>query len=200
MSFTVLDDAEIILAYNGELRGLANYYTRACNVKREMNKLAYLWQVSLFKTLAAKHRSSVRKIARRLKTEDGYSLVIQGDKKTRVITIFQMKNLKQPQPTDATVDTLPNTVALTLSRSELIRRLNTQKCEYCGTTEGAFEVHHIRRMKDVAQGKARWQQIMASRNRKTLVLCTKCHHLLHAGTLPDKEYLRAQSKGRAGCD
>ncbi|MFL5664491.1 MAG: hypothetical protein ACJ8BW_24555 [Ktedonobacteraceae bacterium] len=47
----------------------------------------------------------------------------------------------------------------------------------------------MRRMKDVAQGKERWQQIMTSRNRKTLVLCTKCHHLLHAGKLPDKEYL-----------
>lgn len=26
------------------------------------------------------------------------------------------------------------------------------------------------------------------RNRKTLVICTECHHLLHAGKLPDKRY------------
>jgi len=31
--------------------------------------------------------------------------------------------------------------------------------------------------------------------RKTLVLCRECHHRLHAGTLPDKEYLRKHGKG-----
>jgi RNA-directed DNA polymerase len=195
----VLDDAEIILAYNGELRGLANYYALAYSIKREMNRLEYIWQMSLFKTLAAKYQISVRKIAKRLKTEDGYSLTIQGDKKTRVIKVFRLKDLKQPNPTDRTIDTPPDTLSLTLSRSELIRRLNTKKCEYCETTTGSFEVHHIRRMKDVAHGKEKWQQIMAARNRKTLVLCTKCHDLLHAGKLPDKEYLRAQSRGKAVC-
>jgi hypothetical protein len=148
----VLDDAEIILAYNGELRGLANYYALAYSVKREMNRLEYIWQISLFKTLAAKYQISVKKIAKRLKTEDGHSLTIQGDKKTRVIKVFRLKDLKQPNPTDRTIDTPPDTLSLTLSRSELIRRLNTKKCEYCETTTGSFEVHHIRRMKDVAHG------------------------------------------------
>jgi len=162
----VLDDAEIILAYNGELRGLANYYALAYSVKREMNKLEYIWQTSLFKTLAAKYQVSVKKIAKRLKTEDGHSLTIQGDKKTRVIRVLRMKDLKQPNPTDRTIDTPPNTLSLTLSRSELIRRLNMKKCEYCETTTGSFEVHHIRRMKDVVRGKEKWQQIMVARNRK----------------------------------
>jgi RNA-directed DNA polymerase len=187
----VLDDAEIILAYNGELRGLANYYARAHSAKREMNKLEGMWRASLFKTLAAKHQESVSQIARRLRTEDGYALTIRGTKKTRLIKIFRLKDLKPPFPTDQAIDSLPNTMTLTLSRSELIRRLNTHQCEYCETTNGSFEVHHIRRMKDVAQGKQRWQQIMTARRRKTLVLCAKCHDLLHAGKLPDKEHLRA---------
>lgn len=195
----VLDDAEIILAYNGELRGLANYYSRAYSVKGKMNKLEYIWQMSLFKTLAAKHQTSTRKIAKRLKSDDGYALVIKGTEKTRVIRVFRLKDLKQPHPADKTIDTPPDTLSLTLSRSELIRRLNKQQCEYCGTQEGPFEVHHIRRMKDVASGKERWQQIMTARNRKTLVLCRQCHDLLHAGKLPDKNYLRAQSKGKAVC-
>ena len=53
-------------------------------------------------------------------------------------------------------------------------------------------------LKDVAEGKALWQQMMAARRRKTLMLCTQCHHLLHAGKLPDREY-QATSKGRAVC-
>lgn len=46
-----LSDAEIILAYNSELRGFANYYALALNAKRDMSKLERLWRLSLFKTL-----------------------------------------------------------------------------------------------------------------------------------------------------
>jgi hypothetical protein len=69
------------------------------------------------------------------------------------------------------------------------------QCEYCETRQGPFEVHHIRRMKDVAQKKGLWQKMMAARYRKTLVLCRRCHHLLHEGKLPDKAVLQAQVKG-----
>ncbi len=194
-SLTILSDAEIILAFNGELRGLANYYALAYNVKGEMGKLAWTWQTSLFKTLAHKHKESINQITKQLKTDDGYVLTVKGKQKTRTIRIFRLKDLKPPQATNGTIDRLPNTFPLTLSRSELIRRLNADQCEYCGTKEGSFEVHHIRRMKDVAHGKQLWQQVMAGRNRKTLILCLQCHHRLHAGKLPDVEYARKQVKG-----
>ena len=38
-------------------------------------------------------------------------------------------------------------------------------------------------------------QIMAARHRKTMILCQTCHHKLHTGTLPDKDYLRKHVKG-----
>ena len=47
----------------------------------------------------------------------------------------------------------------------------------------------------MAQGKAPWQKLMAARNRKTLILCLRCHHQLHTGTLPDKDYLKELVKG-----
>ena len=147
-----LSDAEIILAYNGELRGLANYYALAHDVKRDMGKLAFIWRQSLFKTLANKHKESMNKVARRLKTDEGHALVIHGEKKTRIIKLFRMKDLKPPAPNNPGIDIPPNTFALTLSRSELIRRLNTSECEYCGTQHGPFEVHHIRKLKDIAKG------------------------------------------------
>jgi hypothetical protein len=40
-----LSDAEIILAYNGELRGRANDYALAHDVKRDMGKLAFIWRM-----------------------------------------------------------------------------------------------------------------------------------------------------------
>src|SRR6266568_9023725 len=102
-----LSDAEIILAYNAELRGFANYYALALNAKREMNKLAYLCWGSLLKTLANKHKSTVSKTAKRLKTDDGYALIVKGVKKTRVIRVFRLKDLKSPPIRDAQVDTQP---------------------------------------------------------------------------------------------
>jgi hypothetical protein len=79
--FLSLSDAEIILAYNAELRGLANYYTLACNVKGEMSKLAWIWQTSLFKTLANKHKGSSSQVTKGLKTDDGYVLTVKGEQK-----------------------------------------------------------------------------------------------------------------------
>ena len=188
--WTQSSDAEIILAYNAELRGLANYYALALNTKTVMHKLAHVWRVSLLKTLANKHKTSVNKIAKRLKTEDGYALIVPGEKKTRVIRIFRLKDLRTPLPSDPATDQQPNVYIWTLSRSEVIKRLNRGKCEYCGTKQGPFEVHHIRKMKDVAKGKALWQQQMAAKNRKTLILCQRCHHQLHAGTLPGREVFK----------
>jgi RNA-directed DNA polymerase len=54
-------DVEIILTYNAEMRGLANYYGLATQAKSYLRKLYYLWQCSLLKTLAAKHRTTVRR-------------------------------------------------------------------------------------------------------------------------------------------
>lgn len=190
-----LSDAEIILAYNSELRGFANYYALALNAKREMSKLERLWRMSLFKTLAAKHKTSVTKIAKQLKTNDGYVLTVSIKDTARYIRIFRLKDLKPHSPNDGQMDLSPNIYGWTLSRTELIKRLNSKQCEYCGTTQGTFEVHHIRKLKDVAEGKALWQHMMAARRRKTLVLCVQCHHLLHKGELPEREYRQQQVRG-----
>ncbi|HEY4382973.1 MAG TPA: RNA-guided endonuclease IscB [Ktedonobacteraceae bacterium] len=190
-----LSDAEIILAYNGEFRGLANYDALAVGVKATMSKLEWLWKTSLLKTLANKHKTSVNKIVKRLKTEHGLVLTLQAEHKNRYIRVFGLKDLKMPLPKNPQLDVLPNTYIWTLSRSEITKRLNRKVCEYCGTKEGSFEVHHIRKLKDVAKGKELWKQMMAARHRKTLVLCRTCHHRLHAGTLPDKEALKKDVEG-----
>ena len=160
-----------------------------------MHKLAQVWRVSLLKTLANKHKTSVNKIANQLKTDDGLALIVQGEKKTCTIRVFRLKDLKTPLPNDPEIDKQPNVYLWTLSRSEVIKRLNRGQCEYCETKQGPFEVHHVRKLKDVAKGKALWQQVMAVKRRKTLVLCQACHHQLHAGTLPDKEFLKKYVKG-----
>jgi len=190
-----LSAAELILAYTSEFRGVANYYALALNMKREMNKLERLWRLSLFKTLAAKHKNRTTKIAKQLKTTDGYALTVHIKDTIRHIRIFRLKDLRPHLPNASQIDLYPNIYMWTLSRTELIKRLNSKQCEYCGTTPGIFEVHHIRKLKDVAEGTTLWQRMMAARRRKPLVLCTQCHHLLHKGELPQRDHRKQQVRG-----
>jgi Type II intron maturase len=190
-----LTDAEIILAYNGEFRGWANYYTLAPGVKKTLHKLEWIWQTSLLKTLANKHKTGVNKIVKRLKTQEGLKLTVKREQETRYISVFRLKDLRKPVPHDPQLEVQLNGYLWTLSFSEVIKRLNRKQGEYCETTEGPFEVHHVRKLKEGAKGKAFWQRMMAARHRKTLVLCRSCHHQLHAGTLPDKEHLKNHVKG-----
>ena len=184
-------EAEIILAYNAELRGLANYYALAYNVKGRISKLYRLWQVSLFKTLAAKRKTSVKQVAVSLKLEDGsFGIHYQVKGEQRTLKLFRLKTWKRPNGGQALVDKEPKVAQYTLAKSELIRRLNASQCEYCETKTGPFEVHHVRGLKSITLGKELWQRIMIARHRKTLVLCKRCHRLLTAGKLPPPEVLR----------
>src|SRR5262249_20582277 len=67
-----LSDYEIIGTYNAELRGLANYYALAHDAKRKLNRLAYIFQASLLKTLASKHKTGVKEIILKLREGKDY--------------------------------------------------------------------------------------------------------------------------------
>ena len=59
-------------------------------------------------------------------------------------------------------------------------------CESCGKEGGYFEVHHVRKLKDL-KGKEWWEQVMSYRKRKTMILCNECHGLLHTGKLSKRQ-------------
>jgi hypothetical protein len=56
-----LTDLEIVTLYNAELRGICNYYNLASNFNK-LSYFAYLMEYSCLKTLAAKHKSRVKKM------------------------------------------------------------------------------------------------------------------------------------------
>ena len=72
-------------------------------------------------------------------------------------------------------DTVPNLVSV---RNEIAGRLKAKCCELCGATEGPFEVHHVRRLKDLT-GNTAWEQKMWTIRRKTLIVCKDCHKRIH---------------------
>src|SRR5271169_574523 len=69
-----LDDYDIVRTYGAEYRGVVNYYLLAQDIRR-LDALQWNAKTSMLKTLAAKHRSSVTKMAARhkakIETRDG---------------------------------------------------------------------------------------------------------------------------------
>jgi group II intron reverse transcriptase/maturase len=63
-----LDDHTIVAAYGAQYRGTVQYYLLAGDVHR-LDRLRWVMETSLLKTLAAKHRSSVAKMAARYKAK-----------------------------------------------------------------------------------------------------------------------------------
>jgi hypothetical protein len=77
-------------------------------------------------------------------------------------------------------------------RHQILDRINAGKCELCeheSANAKDFEVHHVRKLKDIKQKYSKrgdriphWVLAMSSLNRKTLVVCKTCHDAIHAGT------------------
>jgi hypothetical protein len=182
-------DYSIVSNYQSEYRGIVQYYLLAHNVGW-FNKLHWIAEPSLLKTLAGKHRSTVTKMAKRYKatieTPHGprkcLQVVMPRDNKKPLVTHFGGIPLKRKQ--DAIlVDRLPQFVMT--NRSELLQRMLADTCELCGSKE-KVEVHHIRKLADLEKPGRRekpvWVKQMAARRRKTLVVCRKCHEEIHTGT------------------
>ena len=182
-------DYSIVSKYQSEYRGIVQYYLLAHNVGW-FNKLHWVAETSLLKTLAGKHRSTVTKMAKRYKAtiETIYGprkclqvVVQRGDNKKPLVAHFGGIPLKRKQ--EATlVDRLPQFVMT--NRSELLQRMRADTCELCGSRE-KVEVHHIRKLADLdkpgRRAKPVWVKQMAARRRKTLIVCRKCHEEIHAG-------------------
>lgn len=181
---TINSDYEILAQYKAEVRGFAEYYKLAGNYHQGLGLLHYIAQDSLVKTLANKHKTSRAKIYQRyVDGEDKRLTVVDGKYKSEW---FKLKDVNRKARTKG-LDEVYNHMRHS-RRSEIVERLNAEECEYCGKTGGYFEVHHVRKMADIKEGKELWQKVMTARNRKKLVICVECHDLLHAGKLPDFRY------------
>ena len=178
-----LSDVEIILQCNAELRGIAQYYALAHNYNGKIGRLVFLARMSFLKTLAGKHRTTYAQIAEML--DRGKYLAVRY--KTKEYKLFKTKDVTRNKLYDK--DEYPNT-AIYKARTEILERMEANKCEYCETEGGYFDVHHVHKLVDMKDGKEPWQKLMIARQRKTIVLCIHCHDQLHAGTLPDWRHLR----------
>jgi len=176
---------EIIIAYNSEFRGFANYYAIADGVKNSLSKLELVVFRSLLATLASKHRTTARRVLLALKmgSDHGVTTMIRG--KPRVQYMWRLKHLQPRAWQMPAVDTMTVGARLAQSSNDIVSRLNAQICEACGDTNGPFEVHHLNRLKDKRSGPLTpWKT--SARRRKTVAVCRKCHVALHSGRLASR--------------
>jgi group II intron reverse transcriptase/maturase len=182
------DDLAIISTYGAEYRGIVQYYLLAGDVWR-LNRLRWAAETSLLKTLAAKHRSTVPKMAARygtvIDTPHGprrcfQASIDRGEGRKPLVARFGGIPLKRQRMAVLT-DRQPAPAAI--HRKELIIRLLAGRCELCGHA-GHTEVHQIRKLADLAtpgQPQPAWAALMAKRRRKTLLVCQACHDAIHTG-------------------
>ncbi|GGN55385.1 reverse transcriptase/maturase family protein [Oceanobacillus indicireducens] len=184
-------EMEILHTYNAELRGIANFYKLANNY-HHLDKLFYLAESSFIKTIANKRRSTSRKVAYSMRThKQGVLCLVRKDKhgNEKLHQFVKLKDLPKHKGAikadTPDIDILVNTMKYS-GRTEFEQRLLANKCEACGTTEGQMEVHHVRKLKDLKKKKhlTYLDKKMIERNRKTIVLCYKCHHDHHEQQIP----------------
>ena len=183
-------DYAIVLSYQLEFRGLAQYYQLAYNM-RTLAKLKWVMETSLTKTLASKHKISVSKVYEK----DGAMLLV-GDKEYKGLQVTQPKPDERKKPlratwgglplkwkSEATLDDQPPRVPIT-PRTELVQRLLADSCERCGSDKDV-EVHHVNAMRKLheypGRAKPEWVKRMIALRRKTLVLCKRCHVAVEHG-------------------
>lgn len=174
------DDLEILDQYNSEIRGLRNYYAIANN-SAILNSFGYIMCQSLFKTYGTKYRCSMKKAMDKFRIGSDFGIKFTAKGKSKVRLFYNEGFARKIMNKSAKVDIIPNTVKYA-SKTSLIDRLKAEKCELCGKTDCAVEIHHVRKLKDLS-GKSYWEKFMIARNRKTLALCEDCHEKLHSGKL-----------------
>jgi group II intron reverse transcriptase/maturase len=186
-------DAQIMDTFQQRFRGVAEYYKYATD-RCALRNLKYVMEVALTKTLANKFKTSVPEIYRKYaskRTVDGYAykvLVVEipTQNGTRYVYWGGIP-LKVVKPgTEPIDDNNGRRNVAPSSRTDLIQRLQANECEICGA-KGPCDVHHIRKLADLKnrwrgrREKPDWVIRMIAMQRKTLVVCEKCHVAIHGG-------------------
>jgi group II intron reverse transcriptase/maturase len=183
------EDYTIVAKYGSEYRGFVQYYLLAQDVFR-LEKLRWVMETSMLKTLAGKHKSTVAKMARKYKasidTPDGsrtcFQVTVHRDQGRKPL-VARFGGIPLTRKRTAVLTDLKPIMA-TVKGNELIRRLVAGRCELCEERTG-LQVHHIRKLADLNKPgrpeRPSWVHLMAMRKRKTLVVCEQCHQNIHAG-------------------
>ncbi|MGE6964375.1 group II intron reverse transcriptase/maturase, partial [Bacillus thuringiensis] len=195
---------ETLTQYNAEIRGLYNYYCLANNVSARLHWFKYYHYMSLLRTIANKEKMSTTKILKKYgvetKRKDGmgtrkiFGVQYETKKGKQILTYFNHSLVKTRNPKADLSVTIPDKKFMYSSLAERILASECELCGKCSENPKNFEVHHIRRLKDIKnkyknknKPTPNWVVTMSAKNRKTLVVCKKCHLDIHGGGYDGKK-------------
>lgn len=175
-AWSVLEDAQIVYLYNSVIRGLINFYRT--NLKRYslIWKYVYILRYSCMHTLANKHRLTLKKVIKKY----GKHITVktptrsEPDKVTSLIGYRTGKTLfeeKKQEPTNEIFSPRVNW--------RTTYKLN-KCCVICGN-EFNVQMHHIKHIRKMGLKLVGFDKVMASLNRKQIMVCVPCHGKIHRG-------------------
>jgi len=193
MSFKVVDGVEkwkpqhrgflvnapkiaIIQKYNSEIRGLYNYYRLAHNAS-VIGKFAYIMEYSMYKTFAAKYKSTVKKIIDKYSRDGEFRIPYDTTTGEKYCVFYNEGFGRKEIPLKGEIDMLPR-FANRYKIREQVKRLKAGVCELCGKENIPVTMHHVRKLKDL-KGNSEWEELMRTKCRKSLAVCNDCHEMIH---------------------
>lgn len=179
VSLVAEDDISIIEAYNALLLGYLNYYSFVSN-RSKLRRIAYILQFSAAKTLANRHRTSMREIFKK----HGYMLTVSITSPTGKVKVT---NLRYPlewkaKPDNFLTKAAPEALDLLRVQSRMLTRskIDTHCC-ICGGSE-EVSMHHVRHVRKGGKNPHKgFDRLMGKINRKQIPVCTPCHVEIHGG-------------------
>jgi group II intron reverse transcriptase/maturase len=182
-----LSDHDIVARFGAEYRGIVQYYLLAGDVWR-LDRLKWVMLTSMLKTLAARHRSSVTKMARKHKaviaTPHGPRRCFEArvERAGRKPLVARFGGIPLKRQKKAVITDLPPAPLTRRRGKQLTERLQAGWCELC-EKPAQVQVHQIRALAELpraGQPQPAWAQLMAKMRRKTLIVCAACHNAIHA--------------------
>ncbi|MGH3225844.1 MAG: reverse transcriptase domain-containing protein [Streptosporangiaceae bacterium] len=181
-----LSDYNIVRIYGAEYAGVVNYYLLAQDVWR-LGALRWDAQTSMLKTLGAKHKSTVTKMAARhrakVTTSDGprtcFEATLKREGRKDLTARFGGIILRQDR---RAVIRDPVPAPVLAPQKELVHRLRKRWCELCetGATVAVHQVAALKGLGTAGTGQPAWAALMTRMRRKTLIVCAACHEHIHA--------------------
>ena len=162
---------EILAQFNGEIRGIYNYYRLARNVSA-LNKFRYVMEYSMYKTIARKMRCSAAKVKKKYTRDRIFGIEYetkQGLKRAE----FYHDGFRKSVPSKLDMDTKPD-YRYPIRPKEVIARFMTGYCELCCKNEFPVMIYQVKSLKSLA-GNEPWEQFMLEKRRKTLIVCEDCY-------------------------
>lgn len=170
-------DLSILDQYNGEIRGFCNYYSIANNSSK-LHKFRYIMEYSLYKTLACKYRTHKKTIIDKYRIGKDFGVKFQDNYgRERVRLLWKGSLASKSFPLGAEADTIHKPKGI-LKKPSLAVRLRTGMCEWCGVKTLDLTMHQVKSLKEL-DGSIAWAAFMKKINRKTLVVCDRCHRKMH---------------------